>query len=297
VKEHIKEYGHYGPHSANDRPRRPGERLLETDVITARYEEWIVDEKGGSQPRRTVQKCEYNSFKTRLWHTDVPGELFLKGDEKLREGHRCSVEGCYYYELQPPPGCEKVAFKTPKGLQEHIRRAHGLSGFSPSLGTQVGEDEKRRTAERDSISTDSYSTRTLSVYSDSPYSQLDLLGLGLDTSGLDHMNEMEWNKMVPPDLSDICFAGDGIDCCCQSCCQRGTSTPQQSESMVTQLSASSSDMQTLHVPGLSMWSSLHDTDHIQSSEPSTDTENYRLGLPSSKSVSLFRHDSLKSRAR
>lgn len=297
MKEHIKEYGHYGPHSANDRPRRPGERLLETDVITARFEEWIVNEKGGSQPRRTVQRCEYNSFKTRLWHTDVPGELFLKGDEKPREGHRCSVEGCYYYELRPPPGCEKVAFKTPKALQEHCRRAHGLSGIGPSQGTQVGEDERRRTAARDSISTDSYSTRTLSVYSDSPYSQLDFLGLDLDTSGPDHMNGMEWNEMMPPALSSICLAGDGTDCYCQSCCQRGTSTPQQSEPMVTQISTSPSAMQTLHVPDLSTWSSLPDTDYIQVSEPSTDTENYRFGLSSSNSISLFRHDSLKSRAR
>ena len=139
MKEHIKDYGHYGPHSASDRPRQPGKQILTTEAITARFEEWSVDENGDSQPRRTVQSCEYNSFKTRLWHTDVAAEIFFKGDKAGEgDGHICPVEGCYYLGMGRPEGCERVVFKTMKALLEHRRRAHE-SGLGPSLAMQVRE--------------------------------------------------------------------------------------------------------------------------------------------------------------
>jgi hypothetical protein len=287
VKEHIKDYGHYGPHSASDRPRRPGKQILTTEAITARFEEWSVDEEGDSQPRRTVQSCEYNSFKTRLWHTDVAAEIFFKGDDAgVGDGHICRVEGCYYFGRGRPEGCERVVFKTLKALLEHFRRAHE-SGLGPSLAMQVREKERGSTLS--STSSDSYSSRTLSVNSDSPYGQLeDFLGLGFGTEGLKVLDEN-----FAPVPSSFCKAVEGIECYCQSCGQRGMATPLRSEFVVPQLPGQSSYMPftTLHSS-----SSLHDT-QCQVSEPTTDTENDRFSLPSSHSTSLFRHDFLNSRSK
>ena len=227
MKEHIKEYGHYGPHSARDRPRRPGERLYTIHVIKARYEEWTVDENGDSQPRRKVQSCEYNnSFKTKLWHTDVPGDMFWRGDEEgARDGHACPVEGCYFYYRGPPDGCEKVLFKTLKGLQEHYRRSHESSRSGPSLATLLGEKEIHSVADRSSSSTDSYSASTLSLSSGSSFSALGYLGSSFNTFGADRLKGAEWSEWA----SSFCVAGEESVCYCQSCCQRGTNIPQHSE--------------------------------------------------------------------
>jgi hypothetical protein len=288
VKEHIKDYGHYGPHSASDRPRRPGKRILTTEAITARFEEWSVDEKGDSQPRRTVQSFEYNSFKTRLWHTDVVAEIFFKGDDdaEVEDGHICPIEGCYYLGRGRPEGCERVVFKTLKALLEHQQGAHG-SGLGPSPAMQVREKERGSTLS--STSSDSYSSRTLSVNSDSPYSQLeDLLGLDFGTE-----DPKVWNENFAPVPSSFCKASEGIECYCQSCCQREMAIPLRSEFVVPQLPGESSYM---HFTTLHSSSSLHDT-QCQVSEPTTDTEDYRFSLPSSHSTSLFRHDSLNSRSK
>jgi hypothetical protein len=294
VKEHIKEYGHYAPHSARDRPRRPGERLLTIHVITARFEEWTVDEDGDSQPRRTVKSCEYNnSFKTKLWHADIPGEIFWKGDDEgAKDGHACPVEGCYFYHGRPPEGCEKVLFKTPKGLQEHYRRSHESSRSGPSLATLLGEKEIRSVYERSSSSTDPYSASTLSLSSDSSFSALGYRGSGFNTFGADHLKGAEWSEMLASMASSFCVAGEDTVCYCQSCCQRETDIPQQSEAMAPQLSTDSSEFPSSHVSSTS-WLSY--SEYPQLSESITGTGNYHFGLASSNATSLFRHDSLKSR--
>jgi hypothetical protein len=294
VKEHIKEYGHYGPHSANNRPRRAGERHLTIHAITAWFEEWSVDENVDLQPRRTVQSCVYDSFKTMLWHTDVAADIFLRGDEaRARDAHKCLVEGCYYHQLGPPEGCETVVFKTAKDLQEHHRRAHE-SDLGPLLATQVGRKESGSIVECSSAPTDSHSSKRLPLNSDLGYSHLDFLLLGMDNSGADHTKSIEWSEMAGPALSDCCSAGEGVECYCQACCQRvTTTTQQQSESMVPQVLRAASDIE---FSTLSSSSSMHYID-FQLSDTTTDTENYQFGLPACNSTSLFRHDSLKARSK
>lgn len=284
MKEHIKEYGHYGPHSACDRPRRPGERLYTIHVIKARFEEWTVDEKGDLQPRRKVQSCEYNnSFKTKLWHADIPGDLFWRGNEEgARDGHACPVEGCYFYYKGPPEGCEKVLFKTLKGLQEHYRRSHESSRSGPSLETLLLEEKIRSAAEHSSISTtDSYSTNSLTLGSGSSFNGVGHLASGFNTFNADHLKGAEWI---------FCVAGEDTVCYCQSCCQRGTTSAQQLEATTPQLSTNPSEF-----PPYSTTSWPSSLDHLQLSEFATDTGNYHFGVLPNNSTSIFRRDSLKSR--
>jgi hypothetical protein len=138
VKEHIKDFGHYGPHSANGRPRRPGQPLFAEYLIIAHFEEWILDEN--ALPRRTVQLYEYDSLKTKLWHTDDTGELYLRaGYVGGLEGAgywECSVANCYY-QLHPPESLDGTVFKTLEGLQEHHLQAHYLQDHAYSPISQL----------------------------------------------------------------------------------------------------------------------------------------------------------------
>ncbi|KAF8850304.1 hypothetical protein BDZ45DRAFT_197520 [Acephala macrosclerotiorum] len=126
VKEHIKDYGHYGPHSATDRPRRPEKQISQGQLITIYFEEWTSSGEGTHE--RTIQSYEYDSSKTTLWHEDDTGDLYCcqKSDRKLA-GFPCQEINCYYHE-HPPDRLEKVFFNTMKGLQEHLRRAHEPPG-------------------------------------------------------------------------------------------------------------------------------------------------------------------------
>jgi hypothetical protein len=150
VKEHIKDYGHYGPHSANERPRRPGKLLSTNETIKAVFEEWTLELNGKqnehSQPRRRIQSCEYDAPKTKLWHEDVTGELYLRGnsvEDDVFEGgswHQCLVADCYY-QILSPEGLGATVFKTAKGLLEHCRRSHELSSEKASLASHLQSHE------------------------------------------------------------------------------------------------------------------------------------------------------------
>jgi hypothetical protein len=137
VKEHIKDYGHYGPHSANEHRRRPENARSVDGTIKAVFEEWILERGGeGNQtprPRRNIQSCEYDPRKnTKLWYDDNTAELYLHGEsleDDVFEGglwHQCLVADCYYQVLSPE-GLGVTVFKTAKGLLEHCRRAHEIS--------------------------------------------------------------------------------------------------------------------------------------------------------------------------
>jgi len=84
-----------------------------------------------------VQSHEYNSLKTKLWHTDDTGELYLRagsvGDLESASYVECSIANCYY-QLRPPESLDGTVFKTQEGLQEHRRRAHLVQGhaYSPT---------------------------------------------------------------------------------------------------------------------------------------------------------------------
>jgi hypothetical protein len=137
LKEHIKDYGHYGPHSSNERARRPGKPLFEEHIIKAVYEEWTLDsDVEGAQHRRTIQSCQYHSIMTKLWHTDDTGELYLhgRGIENIEgAGDReCPAPNCYYKRC-PPDGLAPTLFKLSKSLHEHYRRAHETSAQAVPL--------------------------------------------------------------------------------------------------------------------------------------------------------------------
>lgn len=150
MKEHIKDYGHYGPHSANERPRRPQKALSRDATIKVVFEEWTLDLNGehneNLQPRRSVQSYEYDPRKTKLRHEDDTGELYLCGEslkDDMLEGnswHQCSVADCYY-QLLPPEGLGATVFKTLKGLLEHCRRSHELSSEKASLALHLRSQE------------------------------------------------------------------------------------------------------------------------------------------------------------
>ena len=145
VKEHIKDYGHYGPHSASDRSRRPGKLLATDEIIKVVFEEWTLgsDEKQNEilQPRKSIRPCEYDPRKTKLWHKDDTGDLYLHGntlEDDVFKGvpwHQCLDPDCYY-QLLPPGGLGVTVFKTSRGLLEHCRRAHELSSESASQTLQ-----------------------------------------------------------------------------------------------------------------------------------------------------------------
>ncbi len=157
MKEHIKDYGHYGPHSANERPRRPQKALFNSAIIKVVFEEWSLELDGTQnenlQPRRKIQSCEYDPRKTKLWHEDNTGELYLRWESLEDDVLQCSVADCYYH-LPPPEGLGATVFKTSKGLLEHRRRSHGLSSEKASLVSHLQSEEGIEN-DRDWISTTS----------------------------------------------------------------------------------------------------------------------------------------------
>jgi len=118
AKEHIKDYGHYGPESANDRKKRPGNHLFTEHVIPYCFEEWTL-ETHNSAPKRALLSFEFNSLNTMLWHTDDTGDSFIS--KPL--GFPCSVTDCYYGNGSPIFHVG-VNFRTLKSLEEHTRRVH-----------------------------------------------------------------------------------------------------------------------------------------------------------------------------
>jgi len=152
VKGHIKDYGHYGPHSANERPRRPEKALYIGPPITAIFEEWTLWSNGEQQEnprtRRSIQSCEFDPRKPKLklWHEDSTGDLYLHREhlhENLAWGgsrYPCLVSDCYYQTVSPV-GLRTTVFKTSKGLMDHCRRAHELSSKMASTSHLLSQDD------------------------------------------------------------------------------------------------------------------------------------------------------------
>ncbi|KAH8663440.1 hypothetical protein BGZ60DRAFT_67598 [Tricladium varicosporioides] len=137
VKEHIKEHGHYGPHSANNRGRRPGNPLFQEYLITACFEECISD---NGAILRTVNICLFDSLKTKLWHKDDIGEHFVRKNSpgEISDCFECFNKGCYY-GAQPIEGYSVTRFKTKGAMMDHARRAHGSP--SPFFASEMLVEE------------------------------------------------------------------------------------------------------------------------------------------------------------
>lgn len=117
AKEHIKDYGHYAPHSSNERPRRGGAsgiQILGEHEITVYYDEWNM---GIWQ----LRSWKYNSRTTRLWYEDLIWDRFVLGGSG--ESLACPSTFCYY-SSKPPCLPHTIAFKSPQVLLEHRRRCH-----------------------------------------------------------------------------------------------------------------------------------------------------------------------------
>lgn len=216
VKDHIKERGHYGPHSSSDRPRRPGEPLFTEYIILARFEEWYVDGNSDSKPSRTVKSWELNSLKTKLWHPDDTAEALLRyRNDPIAmkiDGRICSVWDCYYAS-QPPENCETVLFKTEKALQEHHRRAHDEA---PALEfTLISQPQEP--GPQDSSISDSHSVgrTSYSLGSELP-SCYDMFDFDITT---------EFPLPEPADLGPACLASShDVDYCCSPCSPGSSNT-------------------------------------------------------------------------
>ncbi|KAF8860672.1 hypothetical protein BDZ45DRAFT_688234 [Acephala macrosclerotiorum] len=217
VKEHIKDYGHYGPHSANNRPRRRADWgiLFDEYIITARFEEWTLDD---GSPRRTIQSCEYNPSETRLWHTDDIGELFVKESilEENKHAYECPAADCYF-RIRPPDGCDTTLFKTMKALKEHYRRAHEALTPGSYFPTHLQEGEKHGSVSDSScVEPSNYSLEN----------NTSLTSIVQDFSSYPEALDF---PMFSEDLDDFlgslsCHAGQGIPCFCQSCSQKEAAT-------------------------------------------------------------------------
>ncbi|CZR64319.1 uncharacterized protein PAC_14217 [Phialocephala subalpina] len=216
VKEHIKDYGHYGPHSANDRPRRRvgWTPLFDEHIITARFEEWTLNE---GSPQRMVHSCEYNSLETKLWHTDEVGEMFLR---RLPTGEPMAVNDCpvadCYFRTRPPDGCDPTLFKTVKALKEHCRRAHQAEASNFCLSTHLQEENHESVRDSNSMEPSNYSLGNISLNSIVEDFQPSPQDLDSDILG---------------DLDDFmhsltCHAVQGVACLCQSCSQNEPATSQ-----------------------------------------------------------------------
>ncbi|KAL2066959.1 hypothetical protein VTL71DRAFT_1383 [Oculimacula yallundae] len=124
LKAHMKEKGHYGPHSANDRQKPPNKICVGLTII-AWYEE--CDGPVDSTERQ-VETCEFNSLRTKLWHLDESDKVILDNVDNSNppissEGFECLVAGCYF-SYSPPTKCKLVLFKSKEASRKHSRRAH-----------------------------------------------------------------------------------------------------------------------------------------------------------------------------
>jgi hypothetical protein len=126
VKAHMKDWGHYGPHSPADRKKRPrgNPGIIFTEInILAIYEEWIVSEP--TQPRLNIKSCRFNSLETNLWHEDITAEHYVRGGSLTATSFHCEETDCYFnIHSALPEEVAPIAFKTAEGLREHYRRAH-----------------------------------------------------------------------------------------------------------------------------------------------------------------------------
>lgn len=241
VKEHIKDKGHYGPHSPSDRARRPGKPLAFSVLILARFEQWELDSSSDREPRRTVQSCKFNSSTTKVWHLDVTAEVLLRGREHHPTDLNCTLAwsctfwNCYF-SSRPPENCEGVLFKTEDALQEHRRRAHDeapiidfslisqlqVSGLQNSVIRESSSTELTSSSWRNELPS-SFSMASLSMEMESSTSEPIKLGSALlpgsqDLTFLSPYPEFNLSADIP------CLAGaPGACCCCQFCQQRSLS--------------------------------------------------------------------------
>jgi len=133
LKEHIKEYGHYGPHSPSDRMKRPGKSpvLPFTDVVVPYFiEVWTPIEN--SQPLRIIKAFEFNSKTRNLRYADDTGEEYLQGSsQSLNSGYECGMGMKCYYSSACPISTRTI-FKTLKACQDHENRCQPLFSLPPS---------------------------------------------------------------------------------------------------------------------------------------------------------------------
>ena len=135
MKDHIKNYGHYGPHSPNRKKRQKEHQMtiaeskstLEINVI---YEAWEI------RMDRPVRTLIHTTLKTGLTFEDIADKQYLMHSNLslLSNSNFCSKEGCYFNK-DPPEGLCHLSFSTLEYLHQHQRRADHIS---PDL---VGKSE------------------------------------------------------------------------------------------------------------------------------------------------------------
>ncbi|KAH8599301.1 hypothetical protein B0O99DRAFT_591162 [Bisporella sp. PMI_857] len=129
VREHIKDYGHYGPHSPMQREKRPGSPLPANQAVIYYIEKWTS--KKSSQIYRVALSLCFHTSKTKLWHLDDTRDIFIRvPDSRLSllpsDGHQCTVSETCYYQSFWPTSIPITLFKSDNDRREHEHRAHSL---------------------------------------------------------------------------------------------------------------------------------------------------------------------------
>jgi hypothetical protein len=300
----MKDYGHYGPHSANDRPRRHADwkPLFEGYILIARFEEWSLV---GISLRRTVRICEYNSARTNLWHKDDFGDMFM-GEAPFGAalGYGCPVTGCYYHS-PPPQNCQITLFKSIKGLQEHSRRVHDAKQFSLpssiSYRSQLYRDEDRGSVCSSNTMAPSVDMGNMPLSStnqlDQPWLRDLDLSIGTPNFSAQCPNpgciqyRRQGDQQTETSTSEDLYLGDQILGWCHSCFQREQALqPPDSKISFPESGLSSEFELTSFLPP-----NAYATTSLPTFDISEDTTQTTLSTTGTNISSLSREDSLKLR--
>ena len=141
IKEHIKSYGHYGPHSPNrkrynvahQKEYKKSKLELKIDII---FEAWNL-EGNINPPVRTLIR---RTLKTHLPYDDDVDKQYLVHStfgSLSNSRHFCDAEHCYFSESPPvdlPRPLFPLSFASLEYLNQHKRRAEHTSSGATEWG-------------------------------------------------------------------------------------------------------------------------------------------------------------------
>ncbi|KAL3424455.1 zinc finger protein 2 [Phlyctema vagabunda] len=157
VKTHIRDYGHYGPHSPMNlkKAARTAPRLEGGKIIAVWFEEWNTT-NSIAQPSKII-KLNLDSKKTKLFHPDQTSDLL----HRVIQGFHCEQQGCYYY-FKPPESVPCLSFRSKRDLREHEKRAgHRITPKPPADGSDFRFTASKENSEAPNNSLSLFSAQEL----------------------------------------------------------------------------------------------------------------------------------------
>ena len=130
IKDHIKNYGHYGPHSPNRKKshvhkQKDVKKLKPASEIDIIFEAWIREGEICPPVRTLIRR----TLKTCLIFDDIIDEKYTvhsSFSSSANSQHFCSRKNCYFNKDPPaglPPRLFPLSFATPEYLNQHQQRA------------------------------------------------------------------------------------------------------------------------------------------------------------------------------